>query len=174
MVENTTISRKNIAVIGSSGFNDELEESSLNLAIEVGAEIAKAECILLNGGRGGVMEAACKGAIKKGGLTVGILPFDKNDSNEYLSVSIPTHLGYFRNALVVRSADAVIAIRGSVGTLSELAFALNYDIPVVALEGSGGIADEIHLMPSIKNKLFYANSPNKAVELALQLIENKE
>ncbi|MHA1912347.1 MAG: TIGR00725 family protein [Candidatus Kariarchaeaceae archaeon] len=164
--------RKNIAVIGSSGFNDELADYSLDLAEEVGKKIAHADCVLLSGGRGGVMEAACKGAINEGGLTVGILPFDKGDSNPYLSVSIPTHLGFFRNALVVRSADAVIAVRGSVGTLSELAFALNYDVPVVVLKGSGGIADEIHLMPSIKNKLHYADSAEEAVDLAIRLCKN--
>ena len=92
MVNKMNNSRTNIAVIGSSGFNDELEESSLKLAVEVGKEIAQAGCILLNGGRGGIMEAACKGSIEEGGLTVGILPFGKEDSNDYLSVSIPTHL----------------------------------------------------------------------------------
>jgi len=165
----TKNSRKNIAVIGSSGWNDELNDFSLELAREVGKKIAQADCVLLSGGRGGVMEAACKGANEEGGLTVGILPFDKDDSNPYLSVSIPTHLGFFRNALVVRSADAVIAIRGSVGTLSELAFALNYDVPVVVLKGSGGIADEIHLMESIRDKLSYANTAEEAVDLAIQL-----
>jgi hypothetical protein len=165
-------SSKNIAVIGSSGFNDELADYSLDIAREVGKRIAQSGSVLLSGGRGGVMEAACKGAIEEGGLTVGILPFDKDDSNPYLSVSIPTHLGFFRNALVVRSADAVIAIRGSVGTLSELAFALNYDVPVVVLKGSGGIADEIHLMPSIRDKLHYANSAEEAVDLAIRLAKN--
>ncbi len=164
-------SRKNIAVIGSSGFNDELADFSLDLAKEVGTKLAQTDCVLLSGGRGGVMEAACKGSMEEGGLTVGILPFGKEDSNPYLSISIPTHLGFFRNALVVRSADAVIAIRGSVGTLSELAFALNYDVPVVVLKGSGGIADEIHLMPSIRDKLSYAASPEEAVNLAIRLAE---
>ena len=81
------------------------------------------------------MEAACKGAKKQGGLTVGILPSsDGGEANKYLDVKIPTGLGYARNVLVVRAAEAVIAISGEYGTLSEIAFAFNEEKPIVGID----------------------------------------
>jgi hypothetical protein len=81
------------------------------------------------------MEAACKGAKQFGGLTVGILPsFDGKDANNYVDVKIPTGIGYARNILVVRAADAIVAINGKYGTLSEIAFAFNEDKPVFGID----------------------------------------
>ena len=106
----------------------------LAAAEEVGAEIAKRGAILVCGGLGGVMEAAARGAKKHGGLTVGILPgTSAAEANQFVDVPIVTGMGEARNALVVRSADVVIAIAGSYGTLSEIALALKMEIPVVGL-----------------------------------------
>ncbi len=130
-----------IAVIGSDAAWPPNVEA---MAERIGSDIAKNGCILVCGGRGGVMEAACRGAREAGGTTVGILPsLDGADANEYLDVMVTTGLGYARNSVVVASADAVIAICGSTGTLSEIGMALNYGRPVVAVKGSGGVAEKV-------------------------------
>ena len=106
----------------------------LETAEELGRLIAEAGAALVCGGRGGVMEAACRGARSAGGLTVGILPGrDRREANPYVEVAIPTGLGEARNPLVVRSADAVVAVGGAYGTLSEIAFALKAGTPVVGI-----------------------------------------
>ncbi|MFH0860553.1 MAG: TIGR00725 family protein [Candidatus Altiarchaeota archaeon] len=130
-----------IGVIGSDG---EIPNKVREAAETVGSDIAKNGCVLVCGGRGGVMEAACRGAKGAGGLTVGILPSaDKNDANKYVDIVLPTGMGYARNALVVSSSDAVIAIHGGKGTLSEIALALNYNRPVVLVDGTGGVTDTV-------------------------------
>jgi uncharacterized protein (TIGR00725 family) len=119
-----------IAVVGP-GRADERETA---WAEDVGAGIADAGAVLVCGGLGGVMEAACRGARSRGGMTVGLLPgFDREDANGWVVVAIPTGLGEARNALVVRAADAVVAIGGAWGTLSEIALALKGGTPVVGL-----------------------------------------
>ena len=106
----------------------------LALAEEVGAAVALARCGLVCGGLGGVMEAACRGARSHGGLTVGLLPgLDREAANGWVVVAVPTGLGEARNALVVRAADAVVAIGGGWGTLSEIALARKTGVPVVGL-----------------------------------------
>jgi uncharacterized protein (TIGR00725 family) len=103
-------------------------------AEEAGAAVAEAGCGLVCGGLGGVMEAACRGARSRGGLTVGLLPgSDRDAANCWVLVALPTGLGEARNALVVRTADAVVAIGGGWGTLSEIALALKAGIPVVGV-----------------------------------------
>lgn len=100
----------------------------------VGTEIARAGAVLVCGGRGGAMEAACRGASQSGGTTVGILPgLDRAEANPHVEIAIPTGLGELRNGLVVRAADAVIAVAGEYGTLSEIAFALKTGTPVVGV-----------------------------------------
>ncbi len=89
---------------------------------------------MICGGLGGVMEAACKGARAQGGITIGILPGnDRYQANPYVQIPIVTTLGYARNVIVAKSAQAVIAIDGEYGTLSEIAYALQDGIPVVGL-----------------------------------------
>ena len=116
------------------------------LGYQVGAEIAKCGAVLICGGMGGMMEAAAEGARNSDGLTVGILP-DDNDTaaNPHIDITIPTGLGAFRNMLIVRACDAVIAIRGGYGTLTEVAFALRLGVPVIGLftwqVGQGGKID---------------------------------
>jgi uncharacterized protein (TIGR00725 family) len=101
----------------------------------VGRALAQRGALLVCGGRGGVMAAACRGATAAGGLTVGLLPgTDRAEGNEWLGVAIPTGLGELRNGLVVRAADVVVAVGGAYGTLSEIALALKTGVPVVGLD----------------------------------------
>ncbi|MBN3041173.1 MAG: TIGR00725 family protein [Candidatus Omnitrophica bacterium] len=112
----------NIAVVGGHKCTKRI----YNIAEQAGRMIAQQGWTLVCGGGAGVMEAACKGAKQAKGLTVGILPsFDGKEANKYLDVKITTGLGYARNVLVVRSSQAVIAIDGEYGTLSEIAFAFS-------------------------------------------------
>jgi uncharacterized protein (TIGR00725 family) len=104
------------------------------VAYEVGKEIARQGAILLCGGLGGVMEAASRGAKEAGGLTVGILPgASAAEANPYTSLRIVTDMGHARNVVLVRSADAVIAVSGGYGTLSEIAIARKIGVPCVGL-----------------------------------------
>ena len=119
-----------ISVVGGEHCSKEIYE----MAVEVGKRIAKMGAILITGGRGGVMEAVCKGAKEKNGIAIGILPsIDRKEANKYLDCAIVTGLGYARNALVVLNGDVVIAIDGQYGTLSEIALALEYGKPVYGL-----------------------------------------
>jgi uncharacterized protein (TIGR00725 family) len=119
-----------VAVVGGGVPDADADE----LAEAVGRELARRGAALVCGGLGGVMEAACRGAKDGGGTTVGILPGeDRSAANEFVDVAVPTGMGEARNALVVRSADAVIAIGGEFGTLSEIALALKTGKPVVGL-----------------------------------------
>ncbi|MFA5309116.1 MAG: TIGR00725 family protein [Dehalococcoidales bacterium] len=132
-----------IAVIGGS----EVPPPIATLAEEVGREIARRGAVLVCGGMGGVMEAACRGAAAEGGMTVGILPGDnRREANPYVKIPIVTGIGYARNAAVVKSARAVIAIDGSYGTLTEIGYALQSGRPVIGLGTWGltinGKADE--------------------------------
>lgn len=106
----------------------------LRVAEEVGAQLAAAGAVLVCGGLGGVMEAACRGAGAAGGATVGLLPGDdRTAANAWVSIAIPTGLGEARNVLVVRAAQALVAIGGGWGTLSEIALALRAGKTVVGL-----------------------------------------
>ena len=119
-----------IAVIGGS----EPSTEEAQLAEAVGRELAKQGAILICGGMGGVMEAACRGASSEGGITIGILPGDSRQAaNPYVQIPIATGIGYARNIAVVKSAQAVIAVGGSYGTLSEISYALQSGIPVIGL-----------------------------------------
>ncbi len=120
-----------IAVVGPASCT----EKQADMAESVGTMIAEREAIVVCGGRGGVMEAACKGAASAGGTTVGILPgTDASEGNSYLTVALPTGLGEARNALVARAGQAMIAIGGSYGTLSEIALALKAGRKVIGLD----------------------------------------
>ena len=119
-----------IAVVGGN----EASPENLRLAEEVGQELARRGVVMLCGGFGGVMEAACRGAKQGGGTTVGILPGDDaSDANPYVDIPICTGMSYARNVIIVKSAGAVIAVDGAYGTLSEIAHALGEDIPVIGL-----------------------------------------
>lgn len=122
--------RKIIAVIGAGEAGGDL----LKAAEEVGRLIAQRGAVLICGGLGGVMEAAARGAQAEGGITVGILPqFHKGEANPYITVPVATGFGEGRNIVIVRSADALIAVGGEYGTLSEIAFGLKVGKPVVGI-----------------------------------------
>ena len=119
-----------IAVVGPGSAT----VAELEAAEEAGAAIAEAGAGVVCGGLGGVMEAACRGARSRGGLTLGLLPgTDREAANGWVVVAVPTGLGEARNALVVRAADAVVAIGGGWGTLTEIALALKTGVSVVGV-----------------------------------------
>ena len=119
-----------IGVIGTSKISLEIEK----IAFEVGYEIANRGGILVCGGLGGVMEAACQGAKKAGGITIGILPdLNRNEANPYVDFAICTGLQEARNLIIVRNSDALIAIGKGYGTLSEIAFAFKLEKPVIGI-----------------------------------------
>ena len=124
------LNRTTIAVIGGR----KVEKSLLKEAEAVGRLLAGRNAVLVSGGLGGVMEAASRGMKSEGGLTVGLLPQDhKRDANDFIDVAIATGLGIGRNVIIARTADAVIAVGGEYGTLSEIAFALQLGKPVVGI-----------------------------------------
>jgi uncharacterized protein (TIGR00725 family) len=119
-----------IAVVGPA----EVDGDTYALAVEVGRLIAQRGAVLVCGGHGGVMEAAARGATECQGVSVGILPGgDRSQANRYVTMVVATGLGELRNGLVVRTSDAVLAVGGSWGTLSEVAMAMRLGIPVVTL-----------------------------------------
>jgi uncharacterized protein (TIGR00725 family) len=119
-----------VAVVGPGSAGEE----QVAAAEEAGRLIAERGALLVCGGLGGVMEAACRGARSAGGTTLGLLPGDdRGDANPFVDIALPTGLGEGRNALVVRAADAVLAIGGGYGTLSEIALALRAGKPVIGV-----------------------------------------
>jgi uncharacterized protein (TIGR00725 family) len=144
--------RIRVAVIGGSRPG----RKALDQAYEVGRLLAARGAVLVCGGLGGVMEAAARGAKEGGGLTIGLLPgAAPSEANPHIDVPVATGLGYTRNSLVVMNADAVIAVDGEYGTLSEIAYGLIYGKRVVGL----GTWDVKGVLP--------ARDPEEAVRLAL-------
>jgi len=122
---------KLIGVIGAGMCDD----SIATIAENVGREIAKRGAILICGGLGGVMQAAARGANKEGGTTIGILPGSRcEDANPYIDIAILSAMGHARNAIIAQSSDALIAVNGEYGTLSEIALSLKMGKTVVVLE----------------------------------------
>ena len=163
-----------IAVIGYNKENCTPE--ARNLALEVGREIARSGSVLICGGLGGVMEAACKGAKENNGVTIGIIPQQEfSFANEYCDIVICTGMGYARDLIVATSADGIIAIGGGVGTLIELAVGYMIKKTMVVLSGSGGVSevyagkflDDRRLTP-----LIVANDAYTAVHLIIEQKRN--
>ena len=148
-----------IGVIGGRDVSPEM----IKAAESVGQLIAERNAILICGGLGGVMEAACRGVKKAGGTTVGILPVaSKEDANPYVDIVIPTDMGIARNAIVVHSSDGVIAVNGGYGTLSEIAFALQLCVPLVVLKSW-----------EIDASVLSAEDPEEAVETLFKLVHER-
>jgi uncharacterized protein (TIGR00725 family) len=119
-----------IAVVGPG----DATAPQLDAAEQIGRGLARGGAIVVCGGLGGVMAAACRGADSAGGITVGILPgLDRGAANQWVRVAIPTGLGELRNGLVVRAGQAMVAVGGAYGTLSEVALALKTGVPVIGL-----------------------------------------
>jgi len=150
-----------IAVIGGS----QCSPKEARLAEEVGRELARQGVILVCGGLGGVMEAACKGANSEGGVTIGILPGENHQAaNPYVQIPIVTGIGHARNMAVVKSAQAVIAIGGSYGTLSEISHALQSGIPVIGLN-----TWSLSRNSKQDNSIILAQNATEAVDKAIEL-----
>lgn len=151
-----------ISLIGPS----DATPAVLRAAEEAGACIAGAGAILVTGGGVGAMEAACRGARAAGGLTVGLLAgSSRREGNPYLDVAIPTGMGEMRNTLVVRAADAVLAVGGGFGTLSEVALALKLGKPLVGVDSWSASVHRVGApIPA-------ASSPQEAVEFLLGVIK---
>ena len=154
-----------VAVIGTR--QPSPEESKL--AEEVGRELAKNGVALICGGLGGVMEDACRGAVAEGGLTIGVIPGeDRKSANPYVQIPIVTGIGYARNVIIVKSAQAVIAVGGGYGTLTEIGYALDSKIPVIGLK-----TWKISRNNQIDKSIIRAANAMQAVSKALKLIKRK-
>lgn len=161
-----------ILIIGNNenGFTPELEKT----AYDTGVEVAKSGAILITGGLGGVMKAACKGAKDADGLTIGIIPQnDPSFANEYCDVVIPSGIGLARDFLTALSGDGIIIIGGGSGTLSEICAAYMHKRPMVAIKNSGGTAEKFsdqYLDHRENVKIIGVNSPKEAVKVILKKI----
>jgi uncharacterized protein (TIGR00725 family) len=145
-----------VGVIGSA----EPSKKGYSTALEVGRLIARRGWVLVCGGLGGVMEAASRGCAEEGGTVLGILPGpERSEANPFVTVPVPTNMGHARNVIIVHCAQALIAVEGEYGTLSEMAVALKVGRPVVSLGGRFPIED-----------LCRAATPAEAVTLVLDLL----
>lgn len=152
-----------IGVIGDGSCSERVAA----IAYEVGKRIALSGAKLVCGGMGGVMEAAAKGAKSAGGLTIGILPGESRyNANPYIDIPVVTGIGEARNMIVVKSSDAVIAVQGMFGTLSEIAFALKSGIPVIGLN-----TWELKKKELPESPIIVASSAEDAVQKALDCID---
>ena len=155
-----------ISVIGSS---NPATREHVDLAEEVGRELARRNIMVVCGGLSGIMEAVCRGAKSEGGTTIGILPGRAAaEANSYVDIPIVTSMGYSRNVIVVHTGEAVIAVGGAFGTLSEIGHALSDGIPVIGLKtwplvtnGDG---------TDITGAIIQADSPSDAVDKALAAV----
>ncbi len=151
-----------IAVVGPSAATP----AEHALGEEIGRLIAETGAVLVCGGLGGLMEAAASGCAKAGGRSVGVLPGERSAANPYLTVAVATGMGEARNAIVVRTADALVAVAGEFGTLSEIALALKMGRPVVGL-GTWELGKDGAPVDAIVR----AATPAEAVAAALRLAE---
>jgi uncharacterized protein (TIGR00725 family) len=152
-----------VAVIGASNAT----EWELSSAEEVGRLLARAGCVLVCGGLGGVMDAAARGAREEGGASVGILPGDdRSGASRHLTVALATGFGEARNAIVARSCDAVIAVGGEFGTLSEIALALKMGKPVIGLGTWELGRDDLARDPIVR-----AETPGEALTLLRDVVQ---
>ncbi len=161
----TVARRVHVGVVGEQHARPEIER----LAEAVGQEVARRGGVLVCGGLGGVMEASSRGAAQAGGLVVGILPGTRaEDANPYVTVPVVTGLGEARNVIVVRSSDALVAVGGGYGTLSEIAYALKLGVPVVGLGTWELSRPGLEVDPIVR-----AQDPAEAVALAWELALRK-
>ncbi|UCG13237.1 MAG: TIGR00725 family protein [Deltaproteobacteria bacterium] len=145
-----------IGVIGSGQCAGPIHK----IALEVGQEIARRDAVLVCGGLGGVMEAAAEGAAREGGLTVGILPGPSiHHANPYIRIPIATDMGHARNVIIAHTADALVAVAGGSGTLSEIGHALKIGKPVIGLR----------TIPNLE-RVQYMNTAQEAVACAFEIL----
>ncbi len=154
-----------VAVVGGGAASAD----ACRAAEVVGRELGRNGAVVICGGLGGVMEAACRGAKAEGGTTVGILPgTDRADANPAVDVAVTTGMGEARNALVVRAADAVVAVEGEFGTLAEIALALRWGKPVVGI-GTWELSKKGRPIDAVVR----VDDPAEAARAALSLVERR-
>ena len=164
--------KRQILIIGNNdnGSTPELEK----VAYDVGSEVTKSNSVLITGGLGGVMRAACHGAQESGGTTIGIIPQDNSShANEFCDIVIPSGMGLTRDFLNTLSADGVIVVGGGSGTLSEICAAYMYKKPIVTLKNSGGIASkyaDTYLDHRKNVKIVGVETPQQAIKYILENI----
>ncbi len=171
------VSRPIVGVIGASS----AQSTTLDIAGQVGRAICRQGWHLLSGGGGGVMEAACRGFIEarppQGGLTIGILPSeDTTFQNRFVELAIPTGIGFARNAIIARTAWALVAVGGCSGTLSEIAFGWQMGRPIVAMADSGGWSRKLAgkaIDSRRQDVIFAAQSAEEAVDYINQKLDSK-
>lgn len=155
-----------VSVIGTG---DDATVRDRQLAEEVGRLLAEHGAVVVCGGLNGVMEAACRGAKSAGGLTIGLLPgSDAADANEWVDIPVPTGLGYARNSIVVKAGQAVIAVAGAFGTLSEIGHAVAEGKTVVGLE-----TWELYRKGALDGHIVRANNPEEAVAKAVAAAKSR-
>ena len=146
-----------LAVVGASKASPEIYD----LAVAVGRMAARRGWIVVTGGLGGVMEAAPRGAREAGGLTLGILPGgDRGEANPFIQVAVATQIRHARNSIIAHTADALVAVDGEYGTLSEIALGLKLGKPVIGLKTVWNIPGVVHV-----------HSPEEAVEKVTALLK---
>lgn len=161
-----------ISICGSDGDDGNLTEETLGVAEEIGRLVAIRGGVIVCGGHGGVMEASCRGAKSKDGITVGIMPYDKSGANSFVDIAIPTGVGYIRNYFVSGTGDVTIAICGRWGTLNEIAYRMINRQPLILIKGSGGVVDQIirgEIMQDVESHYVVAETAEEAVEKAFEL-----
>lgn len=165
--------------IGCIGDSIIQSKKQYDICLEIGKEIARYKQILICGGRGGVMEAVSKGVYQGKGISIGILPSNLTDPeiNPYLTVRIPTMLGWARNAIIPLASDVVIVCGGATGTLSEISYTWLYKKPLICIMGVGGWSQEIGTNLDFYNSktnsiIKTANSGKEAIKLALEILES--
>jgi len=158
--------QKYVAIVGSS----EATSEEIEAARGAGSWLASRGVVVVTGGLGGVMEAACEGVASQRGVSIGLLPGgSRDDGNQHLTFSLPTGLGELRNGLLVRSADVVLALGGSWGTLSEIALAARTGVPVIKLHGwelpaSSGVTQVETLAEALRAVWFHLGAPDAEPE----------
>lgn len=165
--------KKLISICGSDVSDENLSKHALDIAYKVGRLIAKKDGVIICGGHGGVMESVCRGAKDEGGITVGIMPYENDEANDYIDVAIPTNIGNVRNFLVSRAGDVTIAIGGRWGTLNEISFRMITGKPIILIKGTGGSVDEIinsKILKKTDTNYFVVDSAEEAVDKAFEII----
>lgn len=177
IIPRTKYRKLQIGVIGDSSCTDQ----QLDIAYNLGRQLAKKNIAILCGGRGGIMKAVSKGVSEEGGIVIGILPSDDGrDANEYLTINIPTNMGFSRNSIVSMASDAIIVIGGKVGTLNEMTFAWMWGKPIISIvdksidQESWGIKLAGEKIDGRRDdKVHKTESVEEAIELTLDLVINR-
>lgn len=166
-----------IGVCGSGGESQDISQQVCMIAEKIGFSIASNDAVLVSGGRDGVMEAACRGAKNANGITLGLLPYGKNDANSFVDIALATGLSFQRNFLIAQVVDGVIAIAGGWGTLSEVSSVMILKKPLVLVETGEGIVDKVIERKMIRDDdsvVASTRDPQEAVELLLSFIKKNQ